>query len=45
MSLTRAETERCEIAGFSKVTTKALASGTGSQESNEVGESKIAGQR
>ena len=45
MSLIRAETERCDIVGFSKVTTKSLASGTGSLESNEVGESKIAGQR
>ena len=30
MSLIRAETERHDIVGFSKVTTKSLASGTGS---------------
>ena len=30
--LIRAETERCEIVRFSKVTTKSLASGTGSEE-------------
>ena len=45
MSLIRAETERSDIVGFSKVTTKSLASGTGSYESSELGESKLAGQR
>ena len=40
----RAETGRCDIVGLSKVTTKSLASGTGSQESNESGESKLAGE-
>ena len=30
MSLIRAETERCDIVGFSKVTTKSLAPGEGS---------------
>ena len=42
MTLIRAEAERYDIAGFSKVTAKSLASGTGSQESNELGESKLA---
>ena len=45
MSLMRADIERCDIVSFSKVTTKSLASGTGSWESNELGESKVAGQR
>ena len=45
MSLIRAETEMCDIVGFSKVTTKSLASETGSQESNELGESELAGKR
>ena len=40
----RAETERYDIARFSKVTTKSLASGTGSYLSNESGESKITGE-
>ena len=44
MSLIRAETERCDIVSFSKVTTKSLASGTGSWESTELGVSKVAGQ-
>ena len=35
--LIRAETERYDIVRFSKVTTKSLASGTGSEESNELG--------
>ena len=42
MTLIRAEAERYDIAGFSKVTTTSLASGTGSKESNELGESKLA---
>ena len=40
----RAETERYDIVRFSKVITKSLATGTGSQESNELGESKISGE-
>ena len=32
------------VVGFSKVTTKSLVSGTGSKESNELGESKLAGE-
>ena len=44
ITLIRAETERYDIVRFSKVTTKSLASGTGSSESNELGESKIAGE-
>ena len=44
ITLIRAETERYDIVRFSKVTTKSLASGTGSQESNELGASKIAGE-
>ena len=35
--LIRAETERHDIVRFSKVTTTSLASGTGSEESNELG--------
>ena len=42
MTLIRAETERYDIAGFSKVTTESLASVAGSQESSELGESKLA---
>ena len=42
VTLTRAETARYDIVRFSKLTTKSLASGTGSWESNELGESKIA---
>ena len=38
----RKKTERYDIVRFSKVTTKSLASETGSQELNELGESKIA---
>ena len=44
MTLIRAETERYNIGGFSKVTTTSLASGTGFKESNELGESKLAGE-
>ena len=44
ITLTRAETERYDIVLFSEVTTKSLASGTGSKESNELGENKIAGE-
>ena len=44
ITLIRAETERYDIVRFSKVTTKSLASGTGSLESNELGASKIAGE-
>ena len=44
VTLIGAETERYDIVGFSKVTTKSLASGTGSYESIELGESKIAGE-
>ena len=44
ITLIRAETERYDIVRFSKVTTKSLASGTGSSGSNELGESKIAGE-
>ena len=44
ITLIRAETERYDIVRFSKVTTKSLASGTGSYESIELGESKIAGE-
>ena len=40
----QAETERYDIVRFSKVTTKSLATGIGSQESNELGESKISGE-
>ena len=40
----RAERERYDIVRFSKVTTKFLASGIGSQESNELGDSKISGE-
>ena len=36
--LIRAETERYDIVRFSKLTTKSLASGTGSEESNELGD-------
>ena len=36
ITLIRAGTERCDIVRFSKVTTKYLASGTGSYESNEL---------
>ena len=36
ITLIRAETERYDIVRFSKVTTKSLASGTGSYESNEL---------
>ena len=42
ITLIRAETERYDIVRFSKVTTKSLASGTGSYESNELDESKRA---
>ena len=42
ITLIRAETERYGIVRFSKVTTKSLASGTGSYESNELDESKLA---
>ena len=44
ITLIRAETERYDIVRFSKVTTKSLALGTGSKESNELGERKIAGE-
>ena len=44
MTLIRAETERFDIVGFSKVTSKPLASGTGSQQSNKLGESKLLGE-
>ena len=44
ITLIRAETERYDVVRFSKVTTKSLASGIGSQESNELGESKIGGE-
>ena len=44
ITLIQAETERYDIVRFSKVATKSLASGTGSSESNELGESKIAGE-
>ena len=40
----RAETERYDFVRFSKVTTKSLASVIGSSESNELGESKTAGE-
>ena len=42
ITLIRAETERYDIVCFSKVTTKSFASETGSWESNELVESKIA---
>ena len=42
ITLIRAETERDGIVRSSKVTTKSLASGTGSYESNELDESKLA---
>ena len=42
ITLIRAETERYGIVHFSKVTTKSLASGTGSWESHELGESNMA---
>ena len=42
ITLIRAETERYNIVRFSKLTTKSFASRTGSWESNELGESKIA---
>ena len=45
ITLIRAETERYDIVGFSKVTAKSLASGTGSKESNKLGRSKNAGER
>ena len=47
MTLIWAETERYDFVGFSKVTTiiKSLVSGTGPLESNELGESKVAGER
>ena len=38
ITLIRDETERYDIVRISKVTTKSLASGTGSYESNELGE-------
>ena len=38
------QTERNDIVRFSKVTTNSLASGIVSEESNELGESKIAGE-
>ena len=44
-TLIRAETESYDIVGFSKVTAKSLASKTSSQVSNELGESKLAGER
>ena len=44
ITLIRAETERYDIVRFSKVTTKSLVSGTGSWESNELGEGNIAGE-
>ena len=42
ITLIRAETERYGIVHLSKVTTKSLASGTGSWDSNELGESNMA---
>ena len=44
MTLIRAQTERYDIVSFSKVTSKPLASGTGSQHSNKLGESKLLGE-
>ena len=44
MTLIWAETDSFDILGFSKVTSKPLASGTGSQQSNELGESKLLGE-
>ena len=44
ITLIRAETQRYDIVRFSKGTTKSLASETGSKQSNELGESKIAGE-
>ena len=41
ITLIRAETERYDIVRRSKVTTKTLASGTGSLESNKLGEAKL----
>ena len=45
MTLFRAETERYDIVGFSMVTAKSLASGTGFYDSIVLGESKLAGER
>ena len=41
ITLIRDETERYDIVRFSKVTTKSLASGAGSLESNKLGEAKL----
>ena len=41
ITLIGAETERDDIVRFFKVTTKSLASGSGSQESNKLGEAKL----
>ena len=45
MMLFWADTERYNIACFSKVTTKSLALGKGSLKSKELSESKLAGER
>ena len=44
MTLIRAETEWYDIVGFFKMTTKSLASGTGSKDLIELGETKLAGE-
>ena len=44
MTPIRAETERYDIARFCMVATDSLATGTGSYESNELGEGKTAGE-